>query len=265
VARFRLSRGSKRPRSDAGTAAVSFDEAFRVFRSNLTVALSDLERPTVLVTSAEAGEGKTVTCANLAISFAVAGQRVVLVDLDLRNASTHLVIGAHNEFGITDVLLGRRPLEDCLQYIELPSSTGAAPRGLYFLATGPPVSNPTELLGMGRTARVLDTLTRQADLVLLDSPPVLPVADSLVIGRVAAGAILVVESRRTAITAVQKAKDLLIRNRTRLLGVALNKFEDRDPSHGFTYGSAYGYGTPPVPFDATPETSDEVTGNGAKH
>jgi Mrp family chromosome partitioning ATPase len=118
---------------------------------------------------------------------------------------------------------------------------------------------------MGRTARVLDTLTRQADLVLLDSPPVLPVADSLVIGRVAAGAILVVESRRTPITAVQKAKDLLIRNRTRLLGVTLNKFEDRQPSHGFTYGSAYGYGTPPVLFDAPPETSDEVTGNGAKH
>jgi len=203
------------------------DEAFRLLRSNIAIALADLERPTVIVTSAESGEGKTMTCVNLAVSFAVAGQRVVLVDLDLRDAGTHRLIGAHNEFGMTDILLGQRGLDDCLQRVEF-SDPATKLRALYFLAAGSRVSNPTELLSMGSTARVLDALGHQADLVLLDTSPVLSVADTLVIGRTVGGAILVVEARKTPITAVEKAKDLLIRNQTRLLGVILNKFHERD-------------------------------------
>jgi capsular exopolysaccharide synthesis family protein len=223
---------------------VPFDEAFRIVRSNVAVAISDLDRPTVIITSAEAGEGKTLACANLAVSFALAGQRVVLVDLDLRHADAHKLVGTHNEFGVTDVLLGRRGLDECLQYVELSDVSGRGQPGLYFLSTGPGVANPTELLGMGRTARMLDGLARQADLVLLDTPPVLPVADTLVIGRMAAGAVLVVESRGTSIDAIQKAKDLLIRNQTRLLGVVLNKLQGRDAyAQGFGYGHFIGNGT----------------------
>jgi capsular exopolysaccharide synthesis family protein len=201
-----------------------------------------MERPRVIVTSAEAGEGKTITCANLALSFARAGQRVVVVDLDLRHPNTHRVLGTHNEFGVTDVLLGRLPLDECLQYLELPERAGRSARGVYFLATGPSVNNPAELLGMGRTARLLDGLGRQADLILIDTPPVLPVADTLVIGRMASGALLVVEARKTSLGAITKAKDLLIRNQTRLLGIVLNKFRQRDSGFEFGYGYGYGYG-----------------------
>jgi len=101
---------------------------------------------------------------------------------------------------------------------------------------------------------LLEGLARQADLVLLDTPPILPVADTLVIGRMAAGAVIVTESRNTAIDAVNKSKDLLTRNQTRLLGVVLNKFQRRDAVGSFGYGYGYGYGTVPDDY-VMPEPS----------
>jgi capsular exopolysaccharide synthesis family protein len=220
-----------------------FEESIRILRSNLDVALADIRQPTVVVTSANPNEGKTVISSNLAISLAAARQRVVLVDMDLRHPNIHKLLGAHNEFGVSEVLLGQRSLEEALQYIELPPQIAGRERpGLYFLGTGAQVPNPTELLDASRTARLLERLAAQADLVLLDTPPVLPVADTLVLGRMASGAVIVTEARRTAITAVQKAKELLIRNQTRLLGIVINKFHPRYADYGYGYGYDYGYG-----------------------
>lgn len=232
MARFRRT-------SDQTSRLVSRDEAFRVLRSNLLVAISDLSNPIVLVTSANPGEGKTSTCVTLAQSLSAAGPRVVLVDLDFRHPDANRRLGAHNEAGCADVLLDRKPLEECLQYVAPPTG-GPASTGLYFLAAGTGIANPAELLGTPRTGRLLDSLAQQADIVLIDTPPVLPVADTLVIGRLAAGAVLVVEARRTPVPTVLKAKDALIRNQTRLLGVVLNKQQERDSLFGYGYG--YGYG-----------------------
>jgi capsular exopolysaccharide synthesis family protein len=227
--------------SPEGEGASSRSEAYRVLRSNLLVSLGDLERPTVIITSADAGEGKTVTAVNTARSLALAGKRVVLVDLDLRHPNVHRWLPVHNEFGVTDVLLDRRPIDECLQYVEV--AGGQWPRGLYVLPTGGGVENPAELLGIRRTGVILEALATQADVVLIDTPPVLLVADTLVIGRMTAGAVLVVEARRTPIAAVQHAKDALIRNQTRILGVVLNKFQAKDAddaAYGY-YGYGYGY------------------------
>lgn len=216
------------------------DESFRLIRSQLLVMLSDLNNPTVVITSSLAGEGKTATCAGLAASLARSGRRVVAVDVDLRHPNLHERLGAHNEIGLSDVLLGQVQLEDALQFIELEQDG----QGFYFLATGPGTNNPTELLGTARIARMLDVLSGQADVLLLDTPPVLPVADTLVIGRMAAGAILVVESRSTPVPTVMQAKDALTRNQTRLLGVVLNKVQSRDLTTGIGYGYRYGDGSP---------------------
>lgn len=210
-----------------------------MLRSNVSVALGEMERPIVMVTSSHANEGKTVVCTKLALSFAEAGKRVVLVDLDLRHPIANRLLQTHNEFGMSDVLLGRKPLRDCIQQLDVRGPEGDDRGSLYFIGTGPEVQNPTELLGSGRTARALEGLAQQSDLVLVDTPPVLPIADTLVVGRVASGAILVVESSRTAFQAVQQSKDLLIRNQTRLLGVVLNKFQPRDIDYSYGY---YGYG-----------------------
>jgi len=226
--------------SPAGVSGRAFnEEAYRVLRSNLNVAISDLERATVIVTSAQPGEGKTATAANLARVMALGGQRVVLADLDLRHPDIHRWFGASNDAGVTDILLGRGTIDGSLRYVDVSSgSTGA--RGLYLLPTGSPVANPTELLGSRRMAELLDALATQADIVVIDTPPVLPVADTLVIGRMAAGAILVAEARKTPVAAIQRAKDALTRSQTRLLGLVVNKMQAKDLDVAYGYG--YGYG-----------------------
>jgi non-specific protein-tyrosine kinase len=211
------------------------DEAFRVLRSNLLVAIDELANPIVVVTSAQAGEGKTSTSVMLARSLALAGPRVVLVDLDLRRPDAHRLLGADNVPGVTDVLLDQRGIDECLQFLPPPKGAPAA-SGLYFLPAGSGVANPAEILGTPRTGRLLDALAKEADIVILDSPPVLPVADTLVIGRLAAGAVLVVESRRTSVQLVNRAKSALIRNQTRILGVVLNQLRAQDDDAGFEYG-----------------------------
>ncbi len=213
--------------------ATASEEAFRVLRANVLVALSDLANPVVVITSANPSEGKTTVCAGLAASLATIGQRIIVVDFDLRVPALHRHFHAHNEFGVTSFLLDRKPLSECIQYVDL-ASHGAEGTGLYLLAAGPQVTNPTELLTTERTRRLLHALSGQADVVLIDSPPVLPIADTLEIGRMAAGAVLVVEARRTEIGPAQRAKDALIQNRTRMLGVIVNKVPKDEI--GLSYG-----------------------------
>jgi capsular exopolysaccharide synthesis family protein len=208
--------------------------------------LQGLKNPIVLVTSSQAGEGKTSTCVPLALSLATAGTRVVLVDLDLRHPDAHRILGASNESGASDVLSGRMPLENALQYLPV-SQTG----GLYFLSTGREVANPTELLAKGHTLTLLESLAQQADVVLIDTPPVLPVADTLVVGRLAAGALLVVEARRTPLPAVLRSKAALTRNQTRILGVVLNRVRTADAPYGYGYGYGYGNVAEELPLQPT--------------
>ena len=230
-----------RPRSSRGGAEVRSPEeiqreAMRVLRSNLQVALTGLENPIVIVTSPNAGEGKTSTCVPLAQSLAQAGARVVLVDLDLRHPDAHRLLGRPNNAGVVDILRDKTDVDNALQYVPVTRETG-----LYFLSTGSSVSNPTELLGAGRTTRLLSALAQQADLVLVDTAPILPVADTLVVGRFAAGALLVVEARVTPVPTINRAKDALTRNQTRILGVVLNRLKAQDSTYSYGY---YGYGEP---------------------
>jgi receptor protein-tyrosine kinase len=207
-------------------------EAFRVLRSNLEVNLDELERHSIMITSPSANEGKTLTAVNLAASMASSGRRVVLVDLDLRHPDVHTRIDGHNETGATDVLLGRLPLSECLQFVATDSGNGTASHGFYALPAGPGVANPAELLSTSRAARLIEALGTNADLVLIDAPPVLPVADSLSLGRLAGGVVVVVEAGRTTYPQIERTVQLLARSQARLLGMVLN----RAPDVGYGYG-----------------------------
>jgi len=209
-------------------------EAFRVLRSNLEVSLDELDRHSIMITSPSANEGKTLTAVNLAASMASTGRRVVLVDLDLRHPDVHVRVDAHNETGATDVLLGRLPLSDCLQFVSTEQESNGASRGFYVLPVGPPVANPAELLATSRTARLVEALGANADIVLIDAPPVLPVADSLSLARLAGGVIVVVEAGRTTYPQVERAIQLLARSQARLLGTVLNRARD-DVGYGYGY------------------------------
>lgn len=221
-------------------------EAMRVLRSNLQVALSDLQNPIVVVTSPNPAEGKTSTCVPLALSLAESGTRVVLVDLDLRHPDAHRLLDRPNTVGVVDILRGKAVVDDALQFVPTKRNMG-----LYFLSTGSSCDNPTELLGTGRTVLLLNALAQQADIVLVDTAPVLPVADTLVVGRLAAGALLVVEARRTPLPAIHRAKDALTRNQTRILGLVLNRLRAQDAAYSYGY---YGYG-----YGETPEAVAEAS------
>jgi capsular exopolysaccharide synthesis family protein len=200
-------------------------EAFRVLRSNLLIAISELDNSCVVITSASAGEGKTSTSVAIAQSLAAAGSRVVLVDGDLRSPDAHRLVGVANKRGLSDVLSGTRSLQECLQKVTFAVPDSTRQVSMSFLAAGTAVSDPAELLSSARTEQVLAQLAIDADVVLIDAPPVLPVADTLVLGRFAAGILLVVEARRTPIPEAKRARDVLARNQMRLLGVVLNKFD----------------------------------------
>jgi capsular exopolysaccharide synthesis family protein len=193
-------------------------------RSNLLTATAGMPHPVVAVTSARDGEGKTSTSVGLAWSLAATGLRVTLVDLDLRHPAAHKVIGTRNDVGVTDVLLGDRSVDECLQFLE-PSATSVGRTGVQFLPAGQQVANPTEALAARRMRDLVARLAGQSEIMILDTPPVLPVADTLVICGLASGALLVVQARRTPAPEVQRARDALVRNQTRVFGVVLNRFK----------------------------------------
>ena len=208
-------------------------EAYRTVRTS--IQFLSLERPTrtLQVTSPSAQEGKSTTLANLAVALARAGQRVVLVCCDLRRPRIHEFFGLTNTTGFTSVLLGKVPLSAALQPV------ADQPR-LSLLSSGPLPPNPSELLSSRRTVDVLTSLQAEADIVLIDSPPVLPVTDALVLsGRVDATLLVCVAGATTRKDA-GRAVELLQQIDAPLVGTILNGIT-ADSGYGYDYGYRYHY------------------------
>jgi succinoglycan biosynthesis transport protein ExoP len=207
-------------------------EAYRTLRTS--VQFLGLDRPlrTLVVTSPTKAEGKTTTLANLAVTFAQAGQRVILVDCDLRRPRVHEFFGLTNEVGFTSVLLGTDPLADALQSVEGYPSLGV-------LASGPPPPDPSELLSSHRTREVIEALQSRSDLVLIDSPPVLPVTDPLVLSGFVDATLLVVSTDQTNKRALHRSVELLSQIDAPLMGTVLNEV---GPERAYAYGyTGYAY------------------------
>jgi capsular exopolysaccharide synthesis family protein len=231
--------GSPRRGQASPSSADDLREAYRVLRANLLAALGDLDRPSVMFTSASPGEGKTATVAALGRALARAGKRVAVVDFDLRHPDLHNKLALGNELGVSELLLDKAEVADCLRFVDVDQAVDQPveqPQGaLYALTAGAVPNDPAELISRPAATQLLDGLSGQVDLVLIDSPPVLASADALVLGRLVSGAVLVVEARRTPIPVIERAKDALTRNQTRLLGVVVNKQARRDatdPGYG---------------------------------
>lgn len=225
--------------SEPGSVAA---EAYRTLRTS--VQFIGLDRPVKLVqfTSPSAGEGKTTTLANLAVALATAGQRVIVVCCDLRRPRVHEFFGLANTPGLTSVLLGQVPLTDALQSV--PAEPGVA-----LLASGPPPPNPSELLASPRTQDLLRLLRSEADIVLVDSPPMLPVTDGMVLAQVVDATILVATANVTTRKEVHRSVELLHQVEAPLVGTVLN---GAAPESVYRYGSRHGssYLTRPSPGNA---------------
>lgn len=188
-------------------------EAFRQIRTNLQFIDVDHPRKTVLVTSPLAGEGKSTTLCNLAIALAQASSSVILIGADLRRPRTAQYLGLEGGVGLTDVLIGRVPLNQAVQ------RWGG---GMFdVLASGPIPPNPSELLGSRHMSELLAELQSRYEMVLIDTPPLLPVTDAAALAPKCHGALLIVRHGKTTRAQVEAAVEALHSVNSRLLGTIM--------------------------------------------
>jgi polysaccharide biosynthesis transport protein len=206
-------------------------ESYRAIRTAILLSRAAEPPKTILFASGTKSEGKTVTAVNIAMAFAQMGGRVLLIDGDLRRARCHEVLGVHNLIGLTEVLVGQKQASDVIRVL------GA--NGLSFLSAGSVPPNPTELLASRRMQEMLAELAAQYDSVIIDSPPVMPVSDSVVLSRMVDGVVVVV-GPRTPKQLVRHACARLGQVGAKVLGVVLNRVNLRSPDY-YHYHRYYAY------------------------
>jgi succinoglycan biosynthesis transport protein ExoP len=224
-------------------------EAYRTLRTNVEFSSVDAPIRTLLVTSSMPGEGKTVTAANLAVVFAQAGRRVLLVDTDLRKPGVHLIFDLPNAHGLTTLLRNADvSLEAIVQATEQ--------ENLRILTTGPLPPNPAELAGSKRMRTVVDLLTSAEDLVIFDSPPLQAVTDAAILGSFLDATIFVIDAQHSKRRGIRQAREALAKAGANVLGAVLNRVPTRASDNSPYYGGYGRYdeaGAGPAPMpDAAP-------------
>ncbi|MCP2194530.1 polysaccharide biosynthesis tyrosine autokinase [Williamsia deligens] len=210
---------------DFREGATAAAEAFRKLRTNLTFTSVDNPPKTIVVTSAVAVEGKTTTAMNLAAALVEAGKRVVLVDADLRRPQVDTRTGLLGEVGFTNFLRGDGVLNDLVQPTQVD--------GLWILASGPKPPNPAELLGARRASDALTELAASFDYVIVDSPPVLPVTDAVVLAQWADGVVLVARAGSTKIPDLKDAYEQIVNGQTPVIGFVLTEAPTDKSRYGY--------------------------------
>jgi tyrosine-protein kinase Etk/Wzc len=189
-------------------------EAFRTLRTNIQFADPDRKLTTLLVTSAGPSEGKSTIVSNLALTFANAGRKTLLVDCDLRKPNVQNIFEMERDPGLTTVLLGEKSWRDVTTATKIPN--------LSVIPSGPIPPNPTELLGSQHMKDLIAEMRQEFELILFDSPPVVAVTDAAILSSVVEGTLLVVELGRSRASGVNRALDLLEKVNARLLGIVTN-------------------------------------------
>jgi succinoglycan biosynthesis transport protein ExoP len=193
----------------------SFQEAVRAIRTRILLSPIAGAARALAVTSTSAGEGKTVIASNLAASMAMAGRRVLLIDADLRRPQLHHMFKIAKSPGLSDLLMGNVKPSEALVESSVP--------GLYLLAAGSDVASPSEALDSQRLTQLVEGFSQDFDAVVLDCPPVMPVADAAIIANAATSVLFVVASGSTSRGHAQVALDRLASVQVRVVGVVLNK------------------------------------------
>lgn len=205
-------------------------EAFRTLRTNLQF-IDAAERPKAMVfTSSLPGEGKTTTTANLALTLAASGSSVCLIEGDLRRPRLLEYMGMEGAVGLTSVLIGEVELEDVLQHFG---------ESLTVIGSGPIPPNPSELLGSGAMASVLQQLAERFDYIIIDAPPLLPVTDAAVLSKLVDGTILVVGSKVIKREHLSRALMMLDNVDAHILGVVLNRLPNKNADAYSYYREGY--------------------------
>lgn len=195
-------------------------EAYRALRFNIEFSVSDREVKTIAITSVSRGEGKTTTALNLATAYAQAGKKVILIDADLRNPSAHLAFSDDNRKGLTNILAGQNGTSEVIIETNV--------QNLSFLAAGPLLLNPSELLASKQMNELLKELKQSYDIIVVDTSPVLPIMDGKIIAAKCDGILLVVEFGKLKRKVAKKVKEDLILAKADLIGVVVTKIKNKD-------------------------------------
>lgn len=188
-------------------------ESYKAIRANLSFLLSSAKNNVVVITSPNSGEGKSTTAANMAIAFAQLGERVLLIDADMRRSSLHKKLKTDNSEGLSNILAGMARVEDCIKPVN---------ENLFFLSSGRVPPNPSELLGSAEFAELIDKVSPAYGCVIIDTPPINVVSDTLVAAPHTAGIVLVVRDGQTHNDDIRRVIDAAEFANIKILGTVIN-------------------------------------------
>jgi capsular exopolysaccharide synthesis family protein len=204
-------------------------EAYKNLRANLLFSLSTSGNRTVIISSSDPNAGKSFTCANLAITMAQTGTRILIVDADLRKPIQHRLFDTQNEDGLSRLLSGQTTQIDPLLHREVAN-------GVDLVTAGPIPPNPSELLGHVRAKQILDALTKAYDYIFIDTPPLNMVSDALLLMPYSAGVLLVARQGQTHLADLHEAAARCQSFGTPPLGIVIS--DGRAGTNGYGYGKS---------------------------
>jgi capsular exopolysaccharide synthesis family protein len=208
-------------------------EAYRTLRTNIQFAGIDQGYRKLLITSTSPGEGKTTTVANLGVAMAQAGKRVCLIDSDLRHPSLHHLFGVSNGIGLTVALADAKSAKKVVVSTMVPD--------LHLVPTGPLPPNPSELLGSKRMHQFVESLADEFDMILFDSPPLIPMADASVLAAVSDAVLLVLKAGAVPRDLVRRAAEQMEAVKAKVIGVLLSQVDLRRDGYYYKYFYQYYY------------------------
>ncbi len=206
-------------------------EAYRTLRTSIQFAGLDHKCRSIVVTSSSPGEGKSTTVANFGVVLAQTGSRVCLIDSDLRRPTLHRIFGLPNNRGLTTALLDGLPLAQIAQPTNVPN--------LSVITSGPLPPNPAELVGSNRMREALEAATGDYDMILLDSPPVVSVADAVALATFADGVVMVVQTGKVPHEVIRRATGQILAVKGRILGVVMNGVNLKRDGYYYDYYRYY--------------------------
>lgn len=215
-------------------------EAYRFLRTDLLLTAAESGVKTMMIATAKPGQGGTTTAANLAISLAMDGKRVVLVDADLRRPMLHTIFKATNQMGLSNVLTGENDLDEVMISTEI--------TGLTLIPGGPTPLNPAELLGSRKMQEIVQQLKTDVDFVIFDTPAAIAFTDTVVLSQWLDGAILVVRANQIPRGAELQVRDLFNKAKVRILSVVLNDVQPTSVDSYYYHSHYYPTGAPTRPM-----------------
>lgn len=204
-----------------------YAEAYRTIRSNIKFSSTDKEIKSILITSSGPEEGKSVTSINVAAAFASIGNRVLIIDADMRKPNLHKIMKTNNKSGLTNILSDHKDYKVVVNKTEI--------NNMDIITCGPIPPNPSEILCSNSMKVFIEEVKKNYDIVIIDTPPVGIVTDAQVLTTLVDGVLLVVASGKTKVEEAKKAKELLQNVNANILGVILNRVKEKDRGY-YYYG-----------------------------